>query len=118
MGAKQATRQDGRARQTKRHKTNTPVGLRKQGEHRVEARLLDLSRYGFRVDMHGLTPESIVWLKLPGADPQMARVVWSDHAASGCVFMDMLPAALFRQTLQQGKVEATVIAGPWVAAAG
>lgn len=114
MGATQVTRQDRSARRTKRHKTSTAVGLRKQGEHRVDARLLDLSRYGFRVDTHSLVVGNIVWLKLPDAEPQMARVVWSDHAASGCVFLDMLPADLFRRTLRQGSIEATVIAGPWV----
>ena len=77
--------------------------------------LLDISRFGFRVEVPtASSPDSIVWLKLPDAEPQMARVVWSDHAASGCVFLDMLPADLFRRTLRQGSVEATVIAGPWV----
>jgi hypothetical protein len=113
MGAKQEAAAKTEARRIARHKADVTVGLREQGQHRVATRLLDISRFGFRVELHGLVPESTVWLKLPDAEPQMARVVWSDHVATGCVFCETLPVDLFRQTLRQDCVEATIIAGPW-----
>ena len=116
MATAGAARQEQEARRTSRRKTNVAVGLRKQGEHRVETRLLDISRFGFRVEVHGLVPAGIVWLKLPDADPQMARVVWSDHIATGCVFIETLPADLFRRTLRGGRVDSVLITGPWPAA--
>ncbi|TPG39035.1 PilZ domain-containing protein [Sphingomonas koreensis] len=111
-----AARQDQDARRARRHKTSGTVALRKQGEHRVDTRLLDISRFGFRVEIHGLAPDSIVWLKLPDADPQMARVVWSDHLATGCVFVEILAADLFRRILREELRNSVLITGPWPAA--
>ncbi|TPG22533.1 PilZ domain-containing protein [Sphingomonas koreensis] len=116
MATAKVARQDRDARRVKRHKAAATVALRKQGEHRVDTRLLDISRFGFRVEVHGLAPETTVWLKLPDADPQMARVVWSDHLATGCVFIDILPAELFRRVLRQDVTESVLITGPWPAA--
>lgn len=113
MAREQAIRIEQEARRGRRHRAKLDIGLRKLGEHRITARLLDISRFGFRVDADRLTVDSMVWLKLPDADPQMARVVWSDHQASGCVFVEMLPAELFRAVLRQEAVEAIVLAGPW-----
>jgi len=101
------------ARRGKRVATDVAVGFRERGQHSVPTRLLDISRFGFRVEVHGLAPESIVWLRLPDAEPKMARVVWSDHKATGGVFAEMLDPELFRRTIRSGCVEATIIAGPW-----
>lgn len=108
-----AVRRSGDARRSKRVKTDVAVGFRKQGQHGTPTRLLDISRFGFRVEVHGLAPESIVWLRLPEAEPKMARVVWSDHKATGCVFAETLEVELFRHTLRSGCTDATIIAGPW-----
>jgi len=93
--------------------TDIAVGFREQGQQGTPTRLLDISRYGFRVEVHGLAADSIVWLRLPDAEPQMARVVWSDHKATGCVFTEMLDLELFRRTIRTGETMATVITGPW-----
>lgn len=113
MAGARAARRTSEARRSKRVETDVAVGFREQGQHATPTRLLDISRYGFRVEVHGLAPDSIVWLRLPEADPAMARVVWSDHQATGCVFTETLDVDLFRRTLRTGCVEATIIAGPW-----
>jgi hypothetical protein len=113
MATARAARRTSEARRSKRVATDVAVAFREQGQHGTPTRLLDISRYGFRVEVHGLAPDSIVWLRLPEADPAMARVVWSDHKATGCVFAEMLDMELFRRTIRSGCAEATVIAGPW-----
>src|SRR3546814_16694184 len=77
-------------RRARRRTTGARVGVRPLGKQRVETRLLDISRYGFRVAAERLTPGSSVWLKLADSEPQTARVVWSAQYASGCVFLDPL----------------------------
>jgi hypothetical protein len=113
MATAAVARRTREARRSKRVTTDIPVGFREQGQHATPTRLLDISRFGFRVETHGLSPDSIVWLRLPDSEPQMARVVWSDHRATGCVFAEMLDPELFRRTIRSGCVEATIIAGPW-----
>ena len=113
MATARAVRQPKESRRTKRVTADVAVGFREQGQHSMATRLLDVSRFGFRVEVHGLSPESIVWLKLPEADPQMARVVWSDHKATGCVFIEPLGVQIFRHTLRTGCTEAAIITGPW-----
>lgn len=113
MATARAARRTSEARRSKRVATDIAVGFREQGQHGTPTRLLDISRYGFRVDVHGLAPDSIVWLRLPEAEPQMARVVWSDHKATGCVFTEMLDVELFRRTIRSGETAAMVITGPW-----
>jgi hypothetical protein len=113
MATARAARRTSEARRGKRVTSHVAVGLREQGQHATATRLIDISRFGFRVEVHGLAPDSIVWLRLPEAEPAMARVVWSDHKATGCVFTEMLDVELFRRTIRSGCVEATVIAGPW-----
>ena len=113
MATARAARRTSEARRSKRVATDVKVALREQGQQATPTRLIDISRFGFRVDVHGLAPDSIVWLRLPDAEPNMARVVWSDHKATGCVFIETLDMDLCRRTLRSGCVEATVITGPW-----
>ncbi|MBY8826870.1 PilZ domain-containing protein [Hephaestia mangrovi] len=113
MATARTARRTSEARRGKRVATGVKVALREQGQRATPARLIDISRFGFRVDVHGLAPESIVWLRLPDAEPQMARVVWSDHKATGCLFTEMLEIELFRRTIRSGENEAMVITGPW-----
>jgi hypothetical protein len=113
MATARAARRQSETRRGRRVATDVAVGFREQGRHATPTRLIDISRFGFRVEVHGLTPDSIVWLRLPDAEPAMARVVWSDHKATGCVFTEMLEVELFRRTIRSNAVEATVITGPW-----
>ena len=113
MPAAKAAREPNDERRAKRLTVDHAVATREQGRHGTATRLLDISRFGFRVDVHGLAPDSIVWLRLPDAEPRMARVVWSDHKTTGCVFIEMLDVALFRRTLRSGDTDVAIIAGPW-----
>ena len=113
MATARAARRTSEARRSKRVATDLAVGFREQGQHGTPTRLMDISRYGFRVEVHGLAPDSIVWIRLPEADPAMARVVWSDHKATGCVFIEPLGVQIFRHTLRTGCTEAAIITGPW-----
>jgi hypothetical protein len=97
-------------RRTRRRRTDANVGLREIGAHRVATRLLDISRYGFRVAAERLTPDSSVWLKLADCEPQLARVVWSDAQASGCVFAEPLDQTIYRTALRTAGIETTIIA--------
>ncbi|MGN6376404.1 MAG: PilZ domain-containing protein [Sphingomonas sp.] len=117
MATARAVRGTTEARRNKRVATDLAVALREQGQHATSTRLLDISRFGFRVEVDGLAVDSIVWLRLPEAEPIMARVVWSDHKATGCLFTDMLDMELFRRTIRSGDTAATVITGPWKPAA-
>lgn len=61
----------------------------------------DLSRSGFRMVVdEPLTPESVVWLKVGGHGPFMARVVWYDGTAVGCEFAGQLQPAVVSQLLE------------------
>ena len=60
-------------RRTRRVATDLAVSVREQGRHGTPTRLIDLSRYGFRIDVHGLAPDSIVWLRLPDAEQIRSR---------------------------------------------
>ena len=61
----------------------------------------DLSRSGFRMVIdQPLAPESVVWLKLGGHGPFMARVVWYDGAAIGCEFAGKLQAEVVGRLLE------------------
>lgn len=113
MATARTARRTGETRRSKRVSARLPVGFREQGQQATPTQLLDISRFGFRVDFHGLAPDTIVWLRLPDAEPQMARVVWSDHKATGCVFAETLDVEQFRRTLRSGCTDATIIAGPW-----
>ncbi|HVI99824.1 MAG TPA: PilZ domain-containing protein [Sphingomonas sp.] len=97
-------------RRTPRRRANARVGVRALGKQRVETRLLDISRYGFRVAVDRLTPGSSIWLKLADSEPQLARVVWSDSHASGCVFLEPLDQVIYRTALRTTGIATTIIA--------
>jgi len=61
----------------------------------------DLSRSGFRMVVEEpLAPESVVWLKVGGYGPFMARVVWYDGTAIGCEFAGKLQTEVVGHLLQ------------------
>ncbi len=97
-------------RRGRRRRIDAKAGLRELGAQRVETRLLDISRYGFRVAAERLKPDSPVWLKLADCEPQLARVVWSDAHVSGCVFAETLDQTIFRTALRTAGIETTIIA--------
>ena len=97
-------------RRAPRRRASARVGVRTLGEKRVDTQLLDISRYGFRVAADRLTVGSSVWLKLADSEPQLARVVWSDSQASGCVFLEPLDQTIYRTALRADAIPTTIIA--------
>jgi hypothetical protein len=66
----------------------------------VQGVVTDLSRSGCRVLTDDpLTPESVVWIKVGGHGPFMARVVWYDGVAAGCEFSGKLHPDLVQELL-------------------
>lgn len=83
-----------------RVKSPAVVSVRKTGQSRVATTLLDVSISGFRVDLDGMQVGSLVWLKLPQIEAQMARVVWSTARETGCAFDVPLHPAVLRAALR------------------
>lgn len=70
------------------------------GSNSVSGVVTDLSRSGFRIVVdEPLAPESVVWLKVGGHGPFMARVVWYDGIAAGCEFAGKLHPEIVERLL-------------------
>ena len=70
------------------------------GSDNLSGVVTDLSRSGFRMVVdEPLAPESVVWLKVGGYGPFMARVVWYDGTAIGCEFAGTLQPDVVGQLL-------------------
>lgn len=62
-------------------------GIRRRGEHRARAEILDLSTHGFRIEASiAMARDMQVWLTIPGFEPKAARVVWVEGSFAGCEF--------------------------------
>jgi hypothetical protein len=74
-------------RSAERRIVNLAARLREPGATIVDAEVRDLSTDGFMADTN-LTLEigAIVWLKLPGLEPQNSRVAWAEDGRIGCQF--------------------------------
>jgi hypothetical protein len=71
--------------------------VRRHGETPVEAALVDLSVYGCRLEtVADLEEDARVWIRLDGALPVAATVVWQADGRAGCRFDTPIPTALFR----------------------
>jgi hypothetical protein len=71
------------------------------GSQSLAGVVTDLSRSGFRMVVdEPLAPESVVWLKVGGYGPFMARVVWYDGTAIGCEFAGTLQADVVGHLLE------------------
>src|SRR3546814_19520036 len=97
-------------RRARRRTTGARVGVRPLGKQRVETRLLDISRYGFRVAAERLTPGSSVWLKLADSAPPLARAVLSCQYSSGIEFLDTPDQVTSRPPLRTAGIATTIIA--------
>lgn len=70
------------------------------GSDSLRGVVTDLSRSGFRMVVdEPIAPESVVWLKVGGYGPFMARVVWFDGSAIGCEFAGKLHVEVENQLL-------------------
>src|SRR5205085_9515744 len=74
-------------RSAERRIVNLAARLREPGATIADVEVRDLSTDGFMAETN-LTFETgaIIWLKLPGLEPQNSRVVWSEEGKIGCQF--------------------------------
>ncbi len=78
-------------RRDARHVAQHEGEIGASGAGTLPATVTDLSRSGCRVVIdQALAPESVIWLKVAGHGPFMARVVWYDGTAAGCEFAGKL----------------------------
>lgn len=90
------------------------VEQREQRRHRVdgafvsiageeigfEATLVDISSFGCRLaDVPALDTGGYVWLRLPGAPPVEANVIWVRGRDAGCRFVEPISQTLMRSLL-------------------
>lgn len=74
-------------RSAERRIVNLAARLRDPGATLVDAEVKDLSTDGFMAETNlSLDTGAIVWLKLPGLEPQNSRVVWTEDGKIGCQF--------------------------------
>ena len=74
-------------RTAERRIVNLAARLREPGATIVDAEVRDLSTDGFMAETDlVLEPGAIVWLKLPGLEPQNSRVAWAEEGKVGCQF--------------------------------
>jgi len=74
-------------RSAERRIVNLAARLRDPGATLVDAEVRDLSTDGFMAETSlSLDTGAIVWLKLPGLEPQNSRVVWTEDGKIGCQF--------------------------------
>ena len=86
--------QEGRS--AERRVVNLAARLRDPGASVSEIEVLNLSTDGFMAHAEvALEPGAIVWLKLPGLEPQNSQVVWVEDGKAGFQFSSPLhPATL------------------------
>ena len=85
--------------------------LREPNRGRVEARLIDISTHGCRVEaISGASPDTWLWLSIAGLETQYCRVVWHCREFAGLEFETPLADAVLDRLLQDQKLlsEATI----------
>jgi hypothetical protein len=88
-------------RRESRHFAHRDGEIEPVGADCVPGVVTDLSRSGFRILVdEPLAPEAVVWLKVGGHGPFMARVVWYDGTAAGCEFAGKLQADVVAALLE------------------
>jgi hypothetical protein len=100
MQAEIEVRREGETRRDARSTAQQDGEVNAAGTDSLKGVVTDLSRSGFRMLVdEPLAPESVVWLKVGGYGPFMARVVWYDGAAIGCEFAGKLQPDIERALL-------------------
>jgi hypothetical protein len=93
---------DGRS--AERRIVNLAARLREPGATIVDAEVRDLSTDGFMAETAlALATGTIVWLKLPGLEPQNSRVAWSEEGKVGCEFATPLHPLTLEMLIKTGK---------------
>lgn len=82
-----ASAEGGTSRRADRISIDLDAGLRQRGAAAVSVHIRDLSTHGFRIVTHlELAVGTDVWLRLPGLEASLARVMWVDGNLAGCAF--------------------------------
>jgi hypothetical protein len=101
MLAEIQVRREGETRRETRQFAHRDGEVEAVGADSLPGVVTDLSRSGFRMVIdEPLVPESVVWLKIGGYGPFMARVVWYDGVAAGCEFAGKLQPEVVGQLLE------------------
>ena len=85
--------------------------MREPNRGRVEARLIDISTHGCRVEaISAASPDSWLWLNIAGLETQYCRVVWHCEEFVGLEFETPLAEAVLDRLLDDHKqvTEATI----------
>ena len=78
--------------------------IREPNRGRVEARLIDISTHGCRVEaISGASPNSWLWLSIAGLETQYCRVVWHCDQFVGLEFETPLAEAVLDRLLQDNQ---------------
>ena len=96
MNAGEERKPDDQKRAVDRVPMMLDVKLRVSGGKPIDARLIDLSITGFRIQFIArLHPGDRIWLGLPTLSSLPAFVAWSDGLVTGCRFENPLYAGVF-----------------------
>lgn len=83
-------------RRSLRLKVSVAASVRQPGSTAFDAKVLDLSMTGFRLETSfNLKPGTRVWLTLPGMQSLEAEVAWRKDFIYGCAFVQSLYPAVF-----------------------
>ena len=75
--------------------------IREPNRSKVEARLIDISTHGCRVEaISGASPEAWLWLNIAGLESQHCRVAWHCDEFVGLEFETPLAEAVLDRLLQ------------------
>lgn len=87
-------------REERRHRVDGAFVSAAGEEVGFQATLRDISSFGCRLgDVPSLDTGGYIWLRLPGADPIEATVVWVRGGDAGCRFVIPISQTLMRSLL-------------------
>lgn len=74
--------------------------MREAGRSRVQARLIDISTHGCRIECtSGASADTWVWLSIAGLETQYCRVVWRQQEFAGLEFVTPLAEPVLERLL-------------------
>jgi hypothetical protein len=74
--------------------------MREAGRSRVQARLIDISTHGCRIECaSGASSDTWVWLSIAGLETQYCRVVWRQAEFAGLEFVTPLAEPVLERLL-------------------
>ncbi|MDB5697660.1 MAG: PilZ protein [Alphaproteobacteria bacterium] len=89
----------GQKRSSDRASVRMSAGFR-DGPERTNVDVIDLSPTGVKIESHlYLSPDSLIWIKLPGLEAWQARIAWVRRHQAGCEFVRPLHPAVFERVV-------------------